>query len=113
MPDGADRLVLLPIETADADRLAAFVPDGRFDVLLSPERAATLMLGNQRAAASAGLSGGVRVAHTPWLDLDTATALADPALDLSTPFKGPFGTVPTDNIAPSVAALKLARLPGF
>ena len=49
--DGAARLVLLPIETADADRLAAFAPDGRFDLLLSPERAATLMLGNQRATA--------------------------------------------------------------
>ncbi len=111
--DGANRLVLLPIETADADRLAAFVPDGRFDVLLSPERAATLMLGNQRAAAAAGLSGGVRIAHTPWLDLDTATALADPARDLSTPFKGPFRSVPAGDVMPGIAALKLARLAGL
>ena len=111
--DGADRLVLLPIETADADRLAAFAPDGRFDVLLSPERAATLMLANQRAAASAGLSGAVRVAHAPWLDLDTATALADPARDLSTPLKGPFRTIDAGSVTATVAALKLARIAGL
>ena len=109
---GAERLALLAIETADAERLAAFAPDGRFDVLLSPERAATLMLGNQRAAALAGPSGGVRVAHAPWLDLDTATALADPAQDLSTPLKGPFLTRPVDDGATG-AALKLARLAGL
>lgn len=111
--DDADRLVLLPIETADADRLAAFAPDGRFDVLLSPERAATLMLGNQRAAASAGLSGAVRIAYAPWLDLDTATALADPAQDLSTPLKGPFRTVSAGSVTATAAALKLARIAGM
>src|SRR6202007_2466126 len=80
---------------------------------LSPERAATLMLGSQRAAASAGLSGAVRVAHTPWLDLDTATALADPARDLSTPLKGPFRTVDAGSVMVTVAALKLARIAGL
>lgn len=111
--DGTDRLVLLPIETADADRLGTFAPDDRFDVLLSPERAATLMLGNQRAAASAGLSGAVRIAHSPWLDLDTATALADPARDLSTPLKGPFRTVAAGSATATAAALKLARIAGL
>jgi len=111
--DGAERLVLLAIETADADRLAVFAPDGRFDLLLSPERAATLMLGNQRAAASAGLSGAVRVAHAPWLDLDAATALADPARDLSTPLKGPFRTVAAGGVDATGAALKLARIAGL
>ena len=111
--DEAGHLVLLAIETADADRLAAFAPDGHFDVLLSPERAATLMLANQRAAAEAGASGAVRVAHAPWLDLDTATALADPAQDMATPFKGPFRTVPAGPVATTVAALKLARIAGL
>ena len=32
----------------------------------------------------------VRIERAPWLDFDTATALADPALDLATPLKGPF-----------------------
>ncbi len=111
--EGADRLTLLPIETADAARLAAFAPDGRFDVILSPERAATLTLANQRAAADTAPSGAVRIAHVPWLDLDTATALADPARDLSTPLKGPFRTVSTGNPAVATAALKLARLAGL
>jgi GTP cyclohydrolase II len=113
MVDGAERLILLPIETADAERLAHFAPDGRFDVLLSPERAATLTLANQRPAADAGSSGAVRVAHVPWLDLDTATALADPARDLSTPLKGPFRSVEAGSPALSSAALKLARLAGL
>jgi GTP cyclohydrolase II len=111
--EGADRLMLLPIETADAARLAAFAPDGRFDVILSPERAATLTLANQRAAADAAPSGAVRIAHVPWLDLDTATALADPARDLSTPLKGPFRTVNAGNLTAATAALKLARLAGL
>jgi GTP cyclohydrolase II len=106
-------LTLLPIETADAERLSAFAPDGVFDVLLSPERAATLTLGNQRAAATAGESGAVRIGHVSWLDLDTATALADPARDLATPFKGPFHTVPAGDSEAAVAALKLARLAGL
>lgn len=103
-------LSLLAIETADAGRLAAFAPDGRFDVLLSPERAATLMLANQRSAAAS--PSAVRIAQVPWLDLDAATLLADPARDLSAPLKGPFATVPSGADAASGAALKLARLAG-
>ena len=103
-------LTLLAIETADAARLAGFAPDGRYDVLLSPERAATLMLANQRPAAAA--PSAVRIAQVPWLDLDTATLLADPARDLSAPLKGPFVTTPTGADAAAAAALKLARLAG-
>jgi GTP cyclohydrolase II len=103
-------LTLLAIETADAARLAGFAPDGRYDVLLSPERAATLMLANQRPAAAA--PAAVRIAQVPWLDLETATLLADPARDLSAPLKGPFVTAPTGADAASAAALKLARLAG-
>jgi GTP cyclohydrolase II len=109
--DGA--LTLLAIEAADAGRLADFAPDGRYDVLLSPERAATLRLDNQRAAAESVGRGAVRVAQVPWLDLDTATALADPSRDLSTPFKGPFDTRPLAAIEEAAAALKLARLAGL
>jgi GTP cyclohydrolase II len=109
-----DSLALLAIETADSDRLTTFAPDGCYDVLLSGERAAGLMLGNQRAAADAAPEAGVRLAQTPWLDLDTATALADPARDLSTPFKGPFRTTPiVDDQEATTAALKLARLAGL
>jgi GTP cyclohydrolase II len=109
--EGAAELTVLAIETADAGRLAAFAPDGRYDVLLSPERAATLMLANQRSAAAA--PSAVRIDQVPWLDLDAATLLADPARDLSAPFKGPFATKPTGADAAGAAALKLARLAGI
>ncbi|MDH7640239.1 GTP cyclohydrolase II [Sphingomonas oryzagri] len=104
-------LTLLAIETADAGRLAGFAPDGRYDVLVSPERAATLMLANQRPAAQA--PAAVRIAQVPWLDLDKATALADPARDLSSPMKGPFATRATGADGAAAAALKLARLAGI
>ena len=110
---GARMLTLLSIETADGGRLADFAPDGVHDVLLSPERAATLRLDNQRAAAESVGQGAVRVAQVPWLDLDTATALADPSRDLSTPFKGPFETRALPAIEEAAAALKLARLAGL
>ena len=53
-------LALLPIETADAGRLAAFDPDERAPVLLSAGRAATLKLANQRDAADARCAGADR-----------------------------------------------------
>jgi GTP cyclohydrolase II len=109
--EGTAGLALLAIETADAGRLAAFAPDGRYDVLLSAERAATLMLANQLPAAAS--PSAVRVASVPWLDLDGATLLADPARDLSSPLKGPFITIPTGADAAGAAALKLARLAGI
>ena len=109
--DGTERLALLPIETSDAERLATFAPDGIYDVLLSGERAATLMLGNQGAIGDA--RSGVRIEQVPWLDLDVATSLADPAQDLSSPMKGPFKTRPIVNGASTGAALKLARLAGL
>ena len=104
-------LALLAIESADADQLAAFDPDATADVLLSAGRAATLKLANQREAADPGHA--VRVERAPWLDLPTATALADPALDLRTPLKGPFRAVPVGDQASADAALDLARLAGL
>jgi GTP cyclohydrolase II len=105
--DGA--LDLLPVETADAGRVAEFAPSGA-DILLSPERAATLNLSNQLAAAR---GEAVRIASTPWLDFDAAVALADPAHDLATPLKGPFRTCPSAGDEAASAALKLARLAGL
>jgi GTP cyclohydrolase II len=103
-------LSLLAIETADAGRLHHFAPDRVADVLLSPERGVTLKLANQRAAAE---GGPVRIAYAPWLDLDTATALADPARDLDAPLKGPFRATEVGNTDAARAALKLARLAGL
>jgi GTP cyclohydrolase II len=53
------------------------------------------------------------VQRASWLDLAGATALADPALDLKTPLKGPFRTVPLSPHEHAEAALRLARLAGL
>lgn len=104
-------LALLAVESADAEQLAAFDPAGEADLILSAGRAATLKLANQREAADPGHA--VRVERVPWLDFDMATALADPALDLATPLKGPFRAVPVGEEAAADAALELARLAGL
>ena len=107
--DGA--LGLLAIETADAGRLAAFDPEETADILLSASRAATLKLANQRDAATPGAA--TRIERAPWIDLSAAIALADPALDLATPLKGPFRALPVGAIEAAAGALELARLAGL
>ncbi len=104
-------LALLAIETADRERLAAFDPEATAPVLLSSGRAITLKLANQRAAAAPDCP--VVVARTPWLDFDTATALADPQLDLATPFKGPFRAIDPRDGPTARAGLRLATLAGM
>ncbi|MEA3013675.1 MAG: cyclohydrolase [Sphingomonadales bacterium] len=105
----------LAIETADADGLAAFDGPKNGDaapaaLLISGNRAATLKLTNQREAQPAL---PVLVRRAPWIDLDAATAIADPALDLATPLKGPFQTAPLCSPPIAEAALRLARLAGL
>lgn len=103
-------LALLPIETTDPERLAAFDPDGTAAVLLTAGRAATLKLANQRDAAAP--DSPVVVERAPWLDFATATALADPQFDLQTPLKGPFRAIPVPASEAAGAALRLARIGG-
>ena len=109
--DGAERLVLLAIETADAARLAAFDPAGTAQVLLTAGRAATLKLANQRDAAVP--DAPVTIDRAAWLDMAAATALADPQFDLATPMKGPYRAVPTPSPAIAQAALSFARTAGI
>ena len=110
-PVAVSSLRLLPIETADALRLAEFDPNGRADILLAGSRAATLNLTNQRAAADAGAP--VTVMRASWIDIAAARALADPATDLANPFQGPFGALETSDPLAARAALELARLTGI
>ena len=109
--DGEEPLPLLAVETADERALEEFAPDGRYPVLISSGRAATLRLTNQIAAADPDLP--VMVEHVPWLDFSTAVALADPALDLATPLKGPFRTAEVTRPAGTLAAIRLARIAGL
>ncbi len=106
----AGAVTILAIETADDIRLAAFDADTRADILLSPARAATLHLTNQREADT---GHAVCVMRTPWLTLPLALALADPALDLAHPMKGPFTVAPCPCPQLADTALVLARHAGL
>lgn len=109
-----DGIAFLSVETADETGLAAFDADAPSDLLISGQRAAILKLANQREAVP---TGPVRIRRASWIDLALATALADPALDLSTPLKGPFETWAGDCPEAASAAIRLARraalLPAF
>lgn len=99
-----DGPLLLPAETAIASGATA----GR--MLISAARAETLKLVNQREAA---------VPHAPVLirsgepfALTEARAVADPALDLIHPLKGPYKAEALEWRAIAEAALELARIAG-
>jgi len=100
---------LLAVETADDSTLARF--DGRAsDLILSGPRAATLKLANQIEGVP---TRPVRIARGSGEGLAEAMAIADPARDLSTPFKGPFQALADADPKVSAAAIRLARLAGL
>ena len=103
-----DGTAFLAVETADAEALAAFDADSPADLIISGHRAVTLKLANQREAVP---TGPVRIARVPWIDLREAIAVADPALDLARPLKGPFQALAAPPEAE--AAVRLARLAGL
>jgi GTP cyclohydrolase II len=104
---GGERIDVLAVELAEEDSLAALGPA---DLLITEERAAALKLVNQRPAAR---GGPVLIGHAPWIDLATATAVADPVLDLATPLKGPFRTEAVAAPDLAAAALALAKIAGL
>ena len=95
--------VLQPVETAFGDVTGEAM-------LLSATRAATLKLANQIEAAVPRQPVLMRAAET--FDLGAALAVADPALDLQQPLKGPFKALPLAWEEQARAALELARLAG-
>lgn len=97
--------VLQPIETGFGEGLHAH------SLLVSASRAATLKLANQREAAVPGAPVLLRGAEP--FSLAAARAVADPALDLATPLKGPFKALPLDWEPAAAAALELARMAGI
>jgi GTP cyclohydrolase II len=105
--DGAG---LLAVETADDAALAEFDRARPADILVSGQRAAALKLTNQREAVP---SAPVLIARAPWVGLPQAIGIADPALDLAQPLKGPFTTLPLALGDTALAALRLARLAGL
>lgn len=100
----AGDLCLTAVETATGTAGAA-------GLLLSQSRAATLKLANQRAAADVALP--VLIKAPSDLDISLAMAIADPALDLRYPMKGPFVAEALPDAAAAAAAIELARLAGL
>jgi GTP cyclohydrolase II len=100
----------LAVETADGRSLAAFDRPTPADLLISGHRAVTLKLTNQRDGTP---TGPVRIRRASWVDLAEATAIADPALDLQSPLKGPFQAIPLQCDRDADAALTLARRSGL
>ncbi|MBS0483310.1 MAG: GTP cyclohydrolase II [Proteobacteria bacterium] len=97
--------VLLPAETGIAR-------DARSRLLLiSAARAVTLKLANQREAAVPEAPVLIRGADP--FDLAAARVLADPALDLANPLKGPFLVEHLDWPRAAEAGMELARLAGI
>ena len=99
-----DAFALLPAETG----LGGDVKASR--MLISSARAVTLKLANQREAAVPEAPVLIRAADA--FDLEQARAVADPALDLLYPMKGPFAAEHLDHRAAAEAAMELARLAG-
>ncbi|WP_447765895.1 GTP cyclohydrolase II [Sphingopyxis panaciterrae] len=99
-------LDLLAVESARDEALGEF---GSGDVLISGERAVTLKLTNQRVAATPGPVRLAGAADT----VAAALAVADPALDLANPLKGPFRTVATGGDDAASAAMTMARHAGL
>ncbi len=98
-------LRLLPAETAFGPGATAPL------MLISCARAATLKLANQRAAAVPEAPVLIRGAEP--FDLVLAAALADPALDLRHPLKGPFRAESLDHPGAAATAMDLARAAGI
>ncbi|HYD38818.1 MAG TPA: GTP cyclohydrolase II [Allosphingosinicella sp.] len=108
-PVRIDGTGFLAVETADHAALADFDAGGSADLLISGHRAATLKLANQRDAVP---TGPVRIERRA-MGLDEATAVADPALDLSNPLKGPFRVRDVACDRAAAAAVTLARRAGL
>ncbi|MEZ5688241.1 MAG: GTP cyclohydrolase II [Caenibius sp.] len=97
--------VLLPVETAIATGASA--PQ----MLISAARAISLKLANQRDAAEP--HAPVLISGAEAFDLPHARPIADPALDLLNPMKGPFRAEHLDWRETAVAAMELARIAGI
>lgn len=98
-------LALLPAETGLGQEVTART------MLISAARAITLKLANQREAAVPEAPVVIRAAER--FDLTMARAVADPALDLLYPMKGPFAAEHINDLSAATAAMELARLAGI
>ena len=110
---GVGSLAILSAELADESTLAALEARTRAGLIITARRAGVLNLANQIAAAAPDPEP-VWVDRPDWLDLPGSRAVADPVLDLATPFKGPFRSRALGSDAPSArAAIALVKHAGL
>jgi GTP cyclohydrolase II len=110
---GVGSLAILSAELADTETLAALEAATRAGLIITARRAAVLNLANQIAAAAPDPEP-VWVDRPDWLDLAGSRAVADPVLDLATPFKGPFRSRALGaDAAAARAAIQIAKHAGL
>ncbi len=105
--ESGSALTLLPVETGWLPPDAP--PPSR--LLISAARAGTLKLANQSAAATP--DAPVLICAAAPFDAALARAVADPALDLTSPLKGPFRAEPLVQAEAAALAMELARRAGL
>ncbi|MEO6386832.1 MAG: GTP cyclohydrolase II [Croceibacterium sp.] len=96
--------LLLPVETAPGTARSS-------QLLISAARAETLKLANQREAADPHAPVLIRAGEP--LDLAGARPIADPAMDLAAPLKGPFRADELGWREEASVAMELARIAGI
>lgn len=109
--EGPPPLTVTAVETTTPELLAILDRGGETKLLISGERAAALSLANLRDAADP--TQPVLIERAPWLDAETAQALADPGRDLARGPIGPLRPVPCGGAETARAALALARSAGL
>ena len=109
--EGAEPAAILAVETATPELLELVDPDRSGRLLISGERAAALSLANERDATNP--VDPVLIERAPWLDSETALAIADPGRDLDRGPIGPMHSLPLDCARAARAALGLARSAGL
>ena len=108
---GEPPIAILAVETATREMLEILDPEGTATLLISGERAAALALANLRDAADP--AEPVLIERSPWLDAESALAVADPGRDLDRGPIGPLHPIPSHCAASAKAALQLARSAGL
>jgi GTP cyclohydrolase II len=109
--EGEAPIAIAAVETATPEFLDILDPKSSARLLISGHRAAALALTNRRDAADPGRP--VLVERAPWLDCETALALADPGRDLDRGLVGPLHPLPCRSPTSCTAALELARAAGL
>ena len=108
---GDGSLTVAPVETTTKELLGIRDPERRARLMISGQRAAALKLANEREAADP--NAPVLIDRAPWLDADSALAIADPGRDLDRGPIGPLHPVPSDFAEASRSGLALARSAGL